>query len=70
MAKSGASRSCWEHFKHLRAMAVKKNTELSNSFSDESKIMIGHDSRVYVWRNKDAGWRLDLVTPRQRKPCY
>ena len=39
-------------------------------FSDESKIMIGHDSRVYVWRKKDEGWRPDLVTPKQSKPCY
>lgn len=39
-------------------------------FSDESKIMIGHDSRVHVWRKKDEGWRPDLVTLRQSKPCY
>ena len=32
--------------------------------------MIGHDSRVYVWRKKDEGWRPDLVTPKQSKPCY
>lgn len=32
--------------------------------------MIGHDSRVYVWRKKDEDWRPDPVTPRQSKPCY
>ena len=30
-------------------------------FSDESKIMIWHDSRVLVWRKRDEGWRPDLV---------
>ena len=39
-------------------------------FSDESKIVIGRDSRVYVWRKRDEGWRPDLVGPRQSKPCY
>ena len=39
-------------------------------FSDESKIMVGHDSRVYVWRKKDEGLQSDLETPRQHKPCY
>lgn len=39
-------------------------------FSDESKIMIGHDQRVYVWRKRDEGWRPDLVTPRRVQPCY
>lgn len=31
--------------------------------------MIGHDSHVHVWRKKDKGWRPDLMTPRQSKPC-
>jgi transposase len=38
-------------------------------FSDESKIMIGHDERVRIWRKRDEGWRPDLVqstTPRAK----
>ena len=38
--------------------------------SDESKIVIGHDSRVYIWRKRGEGWRPDLVEPRNTKPCY
>ena len=30
-------------------------------FSEESKIMIGHDEQVYVWRKTGEGWRPDLV---------
>ena len=30
-------------------------------FSDEIKIMIGHDERVRIWRKRDEGWRPDLV---------
>lgn len=26
-------------------------------FSDESKIMIDHDERVRIWREKNEGWR-------------
>ena len=39
-------------------------------FSDESKIMIGHDERVYVWRKRDEGWRPDLVQPRTSQTKY
>ena len=39
-------------------------------FSDESKIMIGHDQRVYVWRERDEGRRQDLVQPRTSQPKY
>lgn len=38
-------------------------------FSDESKIVIGRDSRVYVWRKHGAGWRPDLVAQRNLQPC-
>lgn len=31
-------------------------------FSDESKMMIGHDEREYVWRKAGEGWRPDLVS--------
>ena len=31
---------------------------------------MGHDSRVYVWRKKDEGWRPNLVTQEQIKSCY
>lgn len=34
--------------------------------SDESKIMIGHDDRVYVWRKAGEGWRPDLVSQKPR----
>jgi len=37
-------------------------------FSDESKIMIGHDQRAYVWWKRDEGWRPDLVQPRTSQP--
>ena len=30
-------------------------------FYDESKIMIGLDERVRIWRKRDKGWRPDLV---------
>ena len=30
-------------------------------FSDETKIMIGHDERVKIWRKRDEGWRTDIV---------
>lgn len=33
-------------------------------FSDESKIVIGQDHRVYIWRKRGEGWRPDLVQPR------
>ena len=39
-------------------------------FSDESKIVIGQDLRVYVWRKRDEGWRPDLVEPRVSQPKY
>ena len=39
-------------------------------FSDESKIMIGHDERVYVWRKCGEGWRPDLVPSANVKPKY
>ena len=29
--------------------------------SDETKIMIGHNERVRIWRKRDEGWRPDLV---------
>ena len=32
--------------------------------------MIVHDSRVYMWRKKDEGWRPNLVTQKQIKSCY
>ena len=38
--------------------------------SDESKIVVGQDSRVYVWRKRGEGWRPDLVRARKTKPCY
>lgn len=38
-------------------------------FSYESKILIGHDSRVYVWRETNEGWQPGLMTPWQSKPC-
>ena len=27
--------------------------------SDETKIMIGHNERVRIWRKRDEGWRPD-----------
>lgn len=39
-------------------------------FSDESKIMIGHDERVRIWRKKDEGWRPDLVEKRNLQAKY
>lgn len=39
-------------------------------FSDESKIMIGHDQRVHIWRKRNEGWRPDLVQPRASQPRY
>jgi hypothetical protein len=39
-------------------------------FSDESKIMNGHDSRVHIWRKRDEGWRPDLVAPPGTRPCF
>ena len=33
-------------------------------FSDESKIMIGHDEWVYMWRKAGEGWWPDLVYER------
>lgn len=39
-------------------------------FSDESKIMVGHDQRVHIWRKRGEGWRPDLVTPRKSHPKY
>ncbi|CAC5378507.1 unnamed protein product [Mytilus coruscus] len=30
-------------------------------FSDESKVCIGQDRRVYVWKKRGEGWRPDLV---------
>lgn len=39
-------------------------------FSDESKIMIGHDERVRIWRKKDEGWRPDLVEKRNSQAMY
>ena len=29
-------------------------------FSDESKIVVGQDSRIYIWRKWGEGWRPDL----------
>ena len=39
-------------------------------FSDESKVMIGHDERVHVWRQHGEGWRPDLVPSRDTQPKY
>lgn len=39
-------------------------------FSDESKIMIGHDERVRIWRKRDEGWRPDLVEKRNSQAKY
>ena len=39
-------------------------------FSDESKIMIGHDLRVYVWRKKHEGWRPDLIQKQRPQPKF
>lgn len=39
-------------------------------FSDESKIVIGQNSRVYIWRKRGKGWRPDLVEARRAKPSY
>ena len=35
-------------------------------FSDKSKVMIGHDERVYVWRKAGEGWRPNLSTTKPR----
>ena len=37
-------------------------------FSDESKVMIGHDERVYMWRKAGEGLRPDLsaIKPRPK----
>ena len=41
-------------------------------FSDESKIVVGQDSRIYtcIWRKRGEGWRPDLVEARRAKPCF
>ena len=39
-------------------------------FSDESKVMIGHDECVHVWRQCGEGWRPDLVPSRDSHPKY
>ncbi|XP_062600651.1 uncharacterized protein LOC134262292 [Saccostrea cucullata] len=42
-------------------------------FSDKSKIVVGQDSRVYIWRKRGEGWRPDLVRGVQNKtmlPSY
>lgn len=39
-------------------------------FSDESKIVVGQNSRVYIWRKRGEGWRPDLVEARRAKPSY
>jgi transposase len=39
-------------------------------FSDERKVMIGHDERVHVWRQYGEGWRPDLVPSRDTHPKY
>ena len=39
-------------------------------FSDESKIMIGHDMRVHIWRKTGEGWRPDLVTVDAPRPRF
>lgn len=39
-------------------------------FSDESKIVIGQDLRVHIWRKRDEGWRPDLVEQHSAKPKY
>ena len=30
-------------------------------FSDESQIVIGNNNRIYIWRKRVEGYRLDLV---------
>ena len=30
-------------------------------FSDESQIVIGNNNRIYIWRKRGEGYRLDLV---------
>ncbi|XP_060565907.1 uncharacterized protein LOC132724940 [Ruditapes philippinarum] len=39
-------------------------------FSDESKIVVGKDSRIYIWRKRGKGWRPDLAGTRRVKPCF
>lgn len=34
-------------------------------FSDESKIVVGQNSRVYIWRKRGESWRPDLVEARR-----
>jgi hypothetical protein len=39
-------------------------------FLDESKIEVGQDARIYIWRKRGEGWRPDLVEARRTKPCF
>jgi len=36
-------------------------------FLDESHIVIGNDSRVYVWRNNGEGYRPDLIPAKSNR---
>lgn len=39
-------------------------------FSDESKIVIGHDQQVFIWPNRNEGWRPNVVPPRTLQSRY
>ena len=38
--------------------------------TDESKIVLGQDPRIYIWRKRGEGWRPNLVEARRAKPCF
>lgn len=54
--------------KRVRLVCKYKNLDRSKwlekrFFSDESKILIGNDCSVYIWRRSDESWLPDCISP-------
>lgn len=49
---------------------VVKNSWNKVVFSNESKIMIGHDQQIHFWCKRTEGSRPDLVQPRTSQTRY
>lgn len=47
-----------------------KNSWNKVVFSNESKIMIGHDQQIHFWCKRNEGSRPDLVEPRTSQTRY
>ena len=44
---------------------VDDRTMEKSNFSDESKVVIGKDQRIQIWRKNGEGWRPDLYGPKK-----